>query len=151
MNQKPSMSHSKYNYFKEALEGESRWWSWLMVFWFTILGWLVAQIIVTGPIPAIAEAADPAISAEIKRASSAMQANIDSERVGLLSLIFVVTTVAGVLFWTLNRNNGKCGIFKDYRGKSSRLYAYAIGISGVSYGAIFRTKAYSQTQPSKPS
>ena len=105
MNQKPSMSHSKYNYFKEALKGESRWWSWLMVFWFTILGWLVAQIIVTGPIPAIAEAADPAISAEIKRASSAMQANIDSERVGLLSLIFVVTTVAGVLFWTLNRKN----------------------------------------------
>jgi len=55
-----------------------------MVFWFTILGWLIAQIIVTGPIPAIAEAADPAISAEIKRASSSMQANIDSERAGLL-------------------------------------------------------------------
>jgi len=98
------MSVPKYNYFKETLRGESRWWSWIMVFWFTILGWLFVQIPITGPIPDLAHAADPELGAEIDRATKAMLANTDMAVVGLYMLLFVIGTLMGLVCWLINRN-----------------------------------------------
>ena len=98
------MSAPHFNYFKEAFTGESRWWSWIMVFWFTILGWLFVQIPITGPIPDVARAADPELGAQIDQSMANMAANMDLVSVGLFTLLFLGGTLAGVLFWILNRN-----------------------------------------------
>ena len=98
------MSSPHFNYFKETLTGESRWWSWIMVFWFTVLGWLFVQIPITGPIPDVASAADPELGAQINNAMQNMTANMDLVAVGLFTLLFLGGTLAGVLFWILNRN-----------------------------------------------
>ena len=96
-------SHS-YDYFKESWNGESRWWSWVMVAWFTILGWLFVQFLITGPIPDVARAADPELGAQIDQAMADMTANMNLSAVGLFTLVFLGGTLAGVLFWILNRN-----------------------------------------------
>jgi membrane protease YdiL (CAAX protease family) len=96
-------SHS-YDYFKESWNGESRWWSWVMVAWFTILGWLFVQFPITGPIPDVARAADPELGAQIDEAMADMTANMNLSAVGLFTLVFLGGTLAGVLFWILNRN-----------------------------------------------
>jgi membrane protease YdiL (CAAX protease family) len=96
-------SHS-YDYFKESWNGESRWWSWVMVAWFTILGWLFVQFPITGPIPDVARAADPELGAQIDQAMADMTANMNLSAVGLFTLVFLGGTLAGVLFWILNRN-----------------------------------------------
>ena len=98
------MSAPHYNYFKEALTGESRWWSWIMVSWFTVLGWLFVQLPITGPIPEVARAADPELGAEIDRATQAMMAGLDEKTVGLLMLLFVISCLVGGLSWLINRN-----------------------------------------------
>jgi len=49
-------------YFNLTQTGESRWWSWIIVFWFTILGWLGAQLIFTGPVGPILDSVDPELS-----------------------------------------------------------------------------------------
>jgi len=98
------MTSGIYDYFKQTLTGESRWWSWIMVFWFTILGWLFVQFPITGPIPEVARAADPELGAQIDQAMESMTANMDLVAVGLFTLLFLGGTLAGVLFWIINRN-----------------------------------------------
>lgn len=97
------MSAPHFDYFKESFTGESRWWSWVMVFWFTILGWLFVQIPITSPIPEIARAADPELGAEIDRATEAMMTGIDQMAVALFSLLFVGGTLLGLISWLINR------------------------------------------------
>ncbi|WP_051279139.1 CPBP family intramembrane glutamic endopeptidase [Hellea balneolensis] len=98
------MSAPHFDYFKEALTGESRWWSWIMVFWFTILGWLFVQIPITGPIPELARAADPELGAEIDRATADMMTGIDPTAAALFGLLFVGGTLLGLIGWLINRN-----------------------------------------------
>lgn len=98
------MSAPHFDYFKESFTGESRWWSWVMVFWFTILGWLFVQIPITGPIPELARAADPELGAEIDRATAAMMTGIDPASTALFGLLFVGGTLLGLIGWLINRN-----------------------------------------------
>jgi len=98
------MSAPHHDYFKEALTGESRWWSWIMVFWFTILGWLFVQMPITTPIPEIARAADPELGAQIDQATEAMLANMDLAAAGIFTLLFFAGTLGGLIFWLINRN-----------------------------------------------
>ena len=37
------MSDSNISYFEITNEGVSVWWSWILVFWFTVLGWLLVK------------------------------------------------------------------------------------------------------------
>ena len=98
------MSEPHFNYFKETLSGESRWWSWIMVAWFTILGWLFVQLPITGPIPEVARTADPELGAQIDQATQNMLANMDMAAVGLFTLLFLTGTLGGLIFWLINRN-----------------------------------------------
>ena len=123
------MSAPHHNYFKEAFTGESRWWSWIMVFWFTILGWLFVQIPITTPIPEVARAADPELGAQIDQAMESLTANMDIAAVGLFSLLFLGGTLAGVLFWILNRNA---------KGSTQTVFGVltGIGVAASMYGLI---------------
>ena len=97
------MSAPHFDYFKESFTGESRWWSWIMVFWFTLLGWIFVQIPITGPIPDIATNADPELGAEIARATEAMMSGIDPKSVLIASSLFIFGTIFGGIFWMINR------------------------------------------------
>ena len=123
------MTSSNYDYFKEANIGESRWWSWIMVFWFTVLGWLFVQFPITGPIPEVARAADPELGAQIDQAMQSMTAIMDIAAVGLFTLLFLGGTLAGVLFWILNRNS---------KGSSQTVFGVltAMGVATSVYGLI---------------
>ena len=74
-----------------------------MVFWFTILGWLAVQIPITGPIPDIAEQADPELGAEIARASEAMLSNVEPIAIAIAFSLFLIGTIMGGIGWTVNR------------------------------------------------
>ena len=123
------MSAPHFNYFKEAFTGESRWWSWIMVFWFTILGWLFVQFPITGPIPDVARAADPELGAQIDQSMANMAANMDLVSVGLFTLLFLGGTLAGILFWILNRNA---------KGSTQTLFGVltGIGVATSMFGLI---------------
>ena len=97
------MSAPHHNYFKEAFTGESRWWSWIMVFWFTILGWIVVQIPITGPIPDIAANADPELGAEIARATESMMAGVEPIAILIAFSLFFIGTIIGGICWIINR------------------------------------------------
>lgn len=97
------MSAPHFDYFKESFTGESRWWSWIMVFWFTLLGWIFIQIPITGPIPDIATNADPELGAEIARATEAMMSGIDPKSILIASSLFIFGTIFGGIFWMINR------------------------------------------------
>lgn len=97
------MSTPHFDYFKEALTGESRWWSWIMVFWFTLLGWIFVQLPITSPIPDIAANADPELGAEIARTTESMMSGIDPKSVLIASSLFIFGTIFGGIFWMINR------------------------------------------------
>ena len=100
-----------------------------MVFWFTILGWLFVQIPITTPIPEVARAADPELGAQIDQAMESLTANMDIAAVGLFSLLFLGGTLAGVLFWILNRNA---------KGSTQTVFGVltGIGVAASMYGLI---------------
>lgn len=124
------MSAPHYDYFKETLTGESRWWSWVMVFWFTMLGWLIVQIPLTGPITTIAESADPELAAQIEQATLNMAANMNMAAIAIFGLLFAVSTLGGVLFWILNRNA---------KGGAQKTFGVITGICvALSFFSLFR-------------
>jgi len=46
-------------YFQQTKLGESRWWSWIVVTAIAFVSWVVFQLLLLLPFPAIAEAVDP--------------------------------------------------------------------------------------------
>lgn len=90
-------------YFKLTNDGESRAWSWGIVFWFTVLGWLAAQLFITSPIGPLLESTDPELNKEMMDASMAAFAG---ENMGIMAKwggSFALSTVLGLLFWVINR------------------------------------------------
>ena len=74
-----------------------------MVFWFTILGWIVVQIPITGPIPDIAANADPELGAEIARATESMMAGVEPIAILIAFSLFFIGTIIGGICWIINR------------------------------------------------
>ena len=75
-----------------------------MVFWFTVLGWIVVQIFITGPIPGIVEDVDPELGAQISESTEAMMAGIDPVAIAIALLLFAGGTLLGLVSWAINRN-----------------------------------------------
>ena len=90
-------------YFEQTRHGVSRWWSWIMVFWFTVLGWLASQLVFTGPIGPILDEVDPELSNKMLEASLAMFSGDDMMMMGLFGGIFLLSSVLGGLFWLIHR------------------------------------------------
>lgn len=90
-------------YFKLTQEGESRWWSWGIVFWFTVLGWLAAQLIITSPVGPLLDSADPELSKQMMDASLAAFTGENAAALAISSAVFVLSTILGIIFWIANR------------------------------------------------
>ena len=63
------MQLQKDAYLNQTLQGDSRWWVWGIVFWFTVLGWIASQLIVAYPVGPILAVVDPELSNQVADAS----------------------------------------------------------------------------------
>ncbi len=90
-------------YFEQTRHGVSRWWSWIMVFWFTVLGWLAVQTILIIPALIAAQVSDPEIFNQLLESSTAAQAGESGAAIQRWSGLFQISTLLGILFWIANR------------------------------------------------
>ena len=90
-------------YFAQTEQGESRWWSWLIAFWFTIVGWIVGQSFLAGPIPNVVQSVNPELSQRYIDASIAMFENIDLGKMALFTLMTVGSAILTAICWAINR------------------------------------------------
>jgi len=90
-------------YLNQTQHGESRWWSWIIVFWFTVLGWIGAQLLFTGPVGPILDSVDPELSKEMLDTSLAIFSGENMVLFGVLSAGFGLSTILGLLFWLIHR------------------------------------------------
>ena len=113
------MSFAKDAYLNQTQHGDSRWWVWGIVFWFTVLGWLAAQLVVTSPISPILDSVDPELSQQMLDMSMAVFIGEGASSIYLFGGLFAASTVLGLLFWVINRTTkntvhkifgGLCGL-----------------------------------------
>lgn len=97
------MQPQKDVYLNQTLQGDSRWWVWGIVFWFTVLGWLGAQVLVTSPVGPLLSAADPELSKQMNEVSLAALTGENSTKLAIFGGSFVLSTLLGLLFWVINR------------------------------------------------
>lgn len=97
------MSFTKDAYLNQTQHGDSRWWVWGIVFWFTVLGWLAAQLVVTSPISPILDSVDPELSQQMLDMSMAVFTGEGSSSIYLFGGLFAASTIIGLLFWVINR------------------------------------------------
>ena len=118
-------------YLNQAHQGESRWWSWIMVFWFFILGWLAVQMILLSPIGAIASKIDPESAAALDEVAVAMAQDPEALQAMLIwGGVFMLTTLAGLIAWPINR-------YTNGTGKTIFGWITGIGVAGSFY-SMFR-------------
>ena len=92
-------------YFLQTENGESRWWSWLIGFWFILFGWIVAQNVIFGPAPIVVAESHPEIADAFNQASFDLIDDIGQEKflaTAGLTLMFTLFTIIG---WIVNRNS----------------------------------------------
>jgi membrane protease YdiL (CAAX protease family) len=92
-------------YFEETKHGRSSTWDWLAGFWLIIIGWIIAQLVFTSPIVDIARGVDPEKTAAVDQVMMSMFDEQTLLKIGLLSLLFVVSSIAGFLFYVIARHN----------------------------------------------
>ena len=97
------MQPQKDVYLNQTLQGDSRWWVWGIVFWFTVLGWLGTQVLVTSPVGPLLSAADPELSKQMNEVSLAALTGENSTKLAIFGGSFVLSTLLGLLFWVINR------------------------------------------------
>jgi len=90
-------------YLNLTQTGESRWWSWAVALWFTIVGWIIGQSILAGPIPTLSQKIDPELSIQFQIASEALFANHYKTHNILLFRGLIITTILSIFFWMINR------------------------------------------------
>ena len=125
------MSNPANSYLNQTQQGESRWWSWIMVFWLFILGWLLAQMVLLAPIGAIAEKIDPESAVILNEVAQSLTQDPEAlMKMAVWGGVFMFTTIAGLIFWPINRyTNGKV--------KTAFGWLTAIGVAGSFY-SMFR-------------
>ena len=74
-----------------------------MVFWFVILGWLLAQTIVSFPLIISLQFSDPELFNQLMEMSMAGQAEKSGTIADSYGSIFQISTLLGILFWIMNR------------------------------------------------
>ncbi len=90
-------------YLDQSKSGESRWWSWCVGLWFTIVGALFWQSVLVTPIPDISGAKNPEALKAYEDASANFLASIDMVTFGVLvGLLLLVSVLVGI-FWIFNR------------------------------------------------
>ncbi len=112
---------SQYHLFQQQTQiGESRWWSWCIAFWFSLLAWFILSGILLSPLSAIAYEIDPEIARQLESSQIGLLTGEDQHRVALLMLGVMVSTVLVGLFWILNR---------AFKGRTRVVFGYLTGIS----------------------
>ena len=118
-------------YLDQSKLGESRWWSWCVGLWFTILGALFWQTALVAPIPDISGAIDPEAYKAFEEANLSFFSSVDPVQMAALGGGLVLSCILGILFWTLNR-----GLKGTARKVFGILTGIAIFASVICFGKI---------------
>lgn len=117
-------------YLDQTGDGESRWWSWCVGLWFTILGAIFWQNALISPIPAISGAVDPEALKVFEEANASMFATIDIGIIAMLAGGFILSCILGTIFWCLNR---------AFKGIAQKVFGVLTGIA-IIFSIIFLIK-----------
>ena len=117
-------------YLDQTGNGESRWWSWCVGLWFTILGAIFWQNALISPIPAISGAVDPEALKVFEEANASMFATIDIGVIAMLAGGFILSCILGTIFWCLNR---------ALKGTAQKVFGVLTGIA-IIFSVIFLVK-----------
>lgn len=90
-------------YFNQTQLGESRWWSWLAGTWFFVVGAMIVQTFIAGPIPTVAEVADPEAVKTYNETAARMFETLDMKQFALFGSLTALFAILGGLGWLLNR------------------------------------------------
>lgn len=90
-------------YFEQTKKGESRWWSWLAAFWFFLVGWIIAQTVVTGPIPVISAEIDPEKADAVNQIMFDSISKVDQGLLAISGLGILLGSAIGALFYLISR------------------------------------------------
>lgn len=120
-------------YFDQTQYGQSRWWAWLIGFWFFVVGWVIGQGVLLAPIQDMVGTIDPELNNQIRAANEAIVAKTTSEanvkKVALYGLGLLVTSLLTPIFWLINRNT---------KETAHRIFGWLTGIMAAS-SVIFAT------------
>ncbi|MBC6402718.1 MAG: CPBP family intramembrane metalloprotease [Hyphomonadaceae bacterium] len=95
------MNRNAHAYFSQTQHGESRLWSWLIAFWFVLVGWTVTQQLIVDPVPEIIRGQAPELYQSFMDKHSEIIENAGPEQtgaiVGGLMLSGLVTSVLCIM------------------------------------------------------
>ncbi|RKQ71295.1 CAAX prenyl protease-like protein [Litorimonas taeanensis] len=97
-------------YFENTRKhGKSSLWLWIFVFWITVIGWLVGQIVITGPLPTIIREIDPELANDFLQSSTEAIEAANPARLVFSMFGFLLSTLIGAVFslLALNAKSGK--------------------------------------------
>ncbi len=109
-------------YFAQTQHGESRWWSWLMGFWFIVIGWIVAQNVIAGPIPNVVAESHPEL---VEQMTNAFAEKFDEAGIWSFAKVLLGglgTVILTIIFWALSRYN---------TGTTQKVLGWLTGICAV--------------------
>ncbi|WP_409433831.1 lysostaphin resistance A-like protein [Litorimonas sp. RW-G-Af-16] len=129
------MSH--LNYFAQTKLGNSKWWTWPLVFWCMLMTWIIGQVILTSGFGSIATGIDPELGTAFNDAAMAGFADVDMARFGFSTLGFLISSVLAFVMLLISYNTSGtaqrvtgiiCGI--GVAGTFISLYGLAPMMSG---------------------
>ena len=87
------------HYLNASKSGKIKWYHWIGGFWLIFVGWILAQFILTGPLPNLIENADPELAAQIENATNAMIERMDISLLVIFGLGFFASSLIATGFW----------------------------------------------------
>ncbi len=109
-------------YFNQTKVGESRWWSWLTAFWFTMVIGLVVGGFLSSPIASIVGGINPEAVQSYEDAMIAHMSSLDAIRVATLFGLCGLFTLLGGATWLIHRFT---------QGGVRKVFAWISGLSMV--------------------
>lgn len=120
-------------YFQHTkTQGVSNLWTWLFVFWLTVLGWIMAQLIITSPIEPLIRLSHPALADDLRRIQQTSIAEPDLSRLRIAVSAFMLSTLIGLLTGIITLTRPQ----KQSKKALKTITAIAIAISFSSLAVI---------------
>lgn len=112
--------------------GVSNIWTWLFVFWLTVLGWIMAQLLITSPIEPIVRLSNPNLADDLLRIQESSLSETDLPRLRAAVSAFMLSTLIGLIIGMMVLS----GSLKRYKRGLKIISAIAMAISFFSLATL---------------
>ncbi len=126
------------SYFLQTHKGESRWWSWLIAFYFIALIYLAGQFLFTIPIMVITGILDPELMNAFFQVSASSTQKDNLAALAIIRNFTLLTTLLAIIGWIVNRQT---------QAQARRIAAWVTGIAAaISVTGLIILARSSQTE-----